>query len=281
VTVALATFVGRVADINRATAGNWGAFAAHRARLTSLIHALCGPGVHRLAILGAGNCNDIDLKWLLTRVSRIQLLDLDGEAVEHALIRQGLARCRCVEARGGVDLTGAAAVLARWSPMRVTNAEIDRYEKQCARMPALNDLLRCNVIVSACLLSQLISPLVDSLGAEHPRLLGLVQRVRDQHLQILIRHLRRGGRALLASDFVSSDTCPALLDAPENAVESVATAALQDGNFFTGTNPLVVLERLQALGGLKIGDIHLLRPWRWRISHTRAFLVYALTFRAL
>src|SRR5262245_1093836 len=104
-TAALATLVARVAAINHATAGNWDPFTAHRARVTSLICALCGAGVDRLAILGAGNCNDIDLQRLLRCASKIQLLDLDGEALEHALIRQGLGRSRRVETHGGIDLT--------------------------------------------------------------------------------------------------------------------------------------------------------------------------------
>jgi len=37
---AVATLVDRVASLNRATAGNWDVFEAHRARLTSLVSGL-------------------------------------------------------------------------------------------------------------------------------------------------------------------------------------------------------------------------------------------------
>jgi hypothetical protein len=293
VTATGATLVDRIRSTNRATVGNWDLFAAHRGRMTSLIAALCGPGVDRLAILGAGNCNDIDLHRLLKRASRIQLLDLDGESLERGVAGQQLTCCRRVEILAGIDVTGAAAALperrsavdslrnATDHVAAVTDADIDGYRQRLGAVPFWQNVAGCNVIVSGCLLSQLISPLIDVLGAGHPGLLGLVQLVRDQHLNVLTRHLGRQGRALIASDFVSSDTCPAVLDLPNDAIESLATAALQDRNFFTGTNPLVVLQRLSALAGPAVANVRLLKPWRWRMTERRAFLVYALTFRTV
>ena len=237
----------------------------------------------RLAILGAGNCNDLDLHRLLTRASRIQLVDLDGEALHEGVARQALTRSRRIEQLTGVDVTGAAsAPLQSSSHLRsVTDTDLDQYQHRLGYVPSLPDVAGCDVIVSACLLSQLVSSLVDLLGPEHPRLLGLTQLVRDQHLRALTTHLASGGRALLASDFVSSDTCPAVLGVSDDDVESLATAALHDRNFFTGTNPLIVMQRLQQLAETGVDDVRLLRPWRWRISDRRAFLVYALTFRGV
>ena len=45
-------------DLNRETAANWAAFERHRQRMTALIAQAPGD---RCALLGAGNCNDIDL----------------------------------------------------------------------------------------------------------------------------------------------------------------------------------------------------------------------------
>ena len=106
---ASATLVENARRANRATAGNWELFAPHRARLTSIIGSLCGAGVERLAIVGAGNCNDIDLGRLLAKASRIQLLDIDDEAVEQGVTRQGFASSPHVEVLGGVDVTAPAS----------------------------------------------------------------------------------------------------------------------------------------------------------------------------
>src|SRR2546428_6211404 len=112
-------------------------------------------------------------------------------------------------------------------------------------------------------MSSRIATVVDALGAGQPRLLRLVTLVRDQHLRVLAALLAAGGRGLLVSDLVSSDTCPALRNAPDHALQAIADRALAEQNFFTGTNPRVVAERL---GELPVSDVHLLRPWRWRIG---------------
>src|SRR5262249_4311144 len=177
------------------------------------------------------------------RASTSQLVDLDGDALDRGVARQGLARSRFIQRLAGVDVTGAASALpCRSHAGSTTDTGLDRYQERLDAGPSLPRVTGCDVVVSACLLSQLISPLVELLGADHPRLLGLTQLVRDQHLRVLRTHLARGGRALLASDFVSSDTCPAVLDCPDDGVESLAAAALHDRNFFTGTNPLIVMQ---------------------------------------
>ena len=45
---------------------------------------------NEVAILGAGRCNDIDLKYLLQYFKKIVLVDLDYEAMKEALKQQGL-----------------------------------------------------------------------------------------------------------------------------------------------------------------------------------------------
>ena len=53
---------------NAAVADAWARFAPHRARVMELLLAAAeGRTFPRLALLGAGNCNDVDLKRLLER----------------------------------------------------------------------------------------------------------------------------------------------------------------------------------------------------------------------
>src|SRR5437660_103300 len=59
---------------NRETAEGWQPFAEHRARVTGLLL----PGARRLAVLGAGNCNELDLTALGDAYREIHLADPDG-----------------------------------------------------------------------------------------------------------------------------------------------------------------------------------------------------------
>ena len=265
----------RVAAANRQTAANWDIFGEHRAHLTGIIRALCDQGVDRLAILGAGNCNDIELYGLLECARIIDLADLDADAIKTGVEKQGLAGCRRIAARGGIDVTGAAHCFS-WSKTP-TDKDIDRYQKKLCSLP-FKIAGGYDVVISACLLSQLISAVVDLLGPGHPRLFELIKALRDQHLQLLVSLLRKRGRALLVSDFVSSDSCPALLETSDGALQSLALAALRERNFFTGTNPLAVTKRLHAIASKLLDDVRLLWPWKCQISEKRAYLVCALTF---
>ena len=52
---------------NRSTRGHWTYFASHRAEIQKLLVTDVGPptAARRLCVLGAGNCNDVDLNTLL------------------------------------------------------------------------------------------------------------------------------------------------------------------------------------------------------------------------
>jgi hypothetical protein len=73
--------------LNRDTADSWHRYSEHRARVTAL-----APGGDSCAVLGAGNCNDLDLDALTGRYREIHLIDLDAEALERARARQTCCR---------------------------------------------------------------------------------------------------------------------------------------------------------------------------------------------
>ena len=268
----------RFSALNRQTAANWSAFSEHRTRVTDLILASCGAAVGRLAILGAGNCNDVDLRALLPVVGSLDLFDVDGEAVRRGVERQQFEGCDRIHIHAGVDVTGAAHCLEPWGSRSPSEKELATYLSRLGLVPALPRAGACDVVVSSCLLSALISTIVDALGPEHPKTLDLVTRVRDQHIRVLAMQLAAGGRALLISDLVSSDTCPALFDAADETLPTLMNDVLATRNFFTGTNPIAVAHRLHTLLAHGVQDVRALGPWRWRISNARAYLVYALAF---
>lgn len=58
-----------------------------------------------LAIVGAGECNDIDLKRILPYFSKIALIDMDEEAMKGALCKYGLYNCDTIIVKP-ISLTG-------------------------------------------------------------------------------------------------------------------------------------------------------------------------------
>lgn len=64
----------------------WGAY---RQELTQFLLANCEKGQH-LAIMGAGHCNDVDLRKLAEHFSEITLIDFDDAAMTRAGKQQGV-----------------------------------------------------------------------------------------------------------------------------------------------------------------------------------------------
>ena len=81
----------------------------------------------------------------------------------------------------------------------------------------------------------------------------------------------------MMTDIVSSDTCPALLDFPENDLPRVLTDAINSRNFFTGLNPMVLFQLFSDDDYLAqlVGNIRMAQPWRWNLG-PRSYAVCAM-----
>lgn len=88
----------------------------YRKALTDLIlqdEEICDPSAAKkrsIAVLGAGPCNDLDLKRLTTHFGSIDLIDVDGESVMDGLINQGQEHCPNIHIKEG-SLTGVSQEL--------------------------------------------------------------------------------------------------------------------------------------------------------------------------
>ncbi|MEM7608594.1 MAG: hypothetical protein AAF411_24840, partial [Myxococcota bacterium] len=71
---------------NARLAGEWDRYAPHRRRVMALLAALL-HGKSRIALLGAGNGNDVDLRALIERDHELHLFDLDAAALARAKAR--------------------------------------------------------------------------------------------------------------------------------------------------------------------------------------------------
>ncbi len=259
-------------DNNRASADCAEPFADHRRRLTELIRSE-GSG-ESLALLGAGNCNDVDLGMLAGTFRTIDLLDLDLEAVERARARQPAAVAERLRLRAPVDLSGGFDQLPGFRGTtlpaeRLSNLPIPALERVLAAVPD-----RFDTVVSCCLLSQLMhSCYLVCKG--HPQLEAIAAALAVAHLRALTDLCRPGGRIIFVTDAVSSETYP-LEELWDQQPPAALLAQLEaSGNFLSGTAPVMVRRVFAGRQTMLEGPPRLIEPWLWRLSDQLSFLVYA------
>jgi hypothetical protein len=267
----------QLAERNRQTAANWDCFASHRQRLQTLLASQASAKHQTLCLLGAGNCNDLDLRWLCERFKRVTLVDLDLAAMEAGVSRQ-LGRPPANLKLAALDLTGVLAELASVS-RPATDEQCHAIELVCERLPAVERLTATyDVVVSSCVLSQIVESLTQGVGEAHRRFLPLIQALRRQHLRTLIGLTAPGGRSILVTDFVSSVTAGDMAAVPERQLRAYAERLLAQRNFFSGLNPMVLQqtfeEALRHAG--RPSRVQVTSPWRWDLG-PRLYLVTALT----
>jgi hypothetical protein len=277
------TVAERQARFNRSTQTHWQHFAQHRSRVQELI--LAGreltPG-GKLVALGAGNCNDLELPRLLEAFGEVHLVDIDPKALSAAADRQGVAGSCSLKLHAPVDLTGIANRVSEWKSAVPSLADVRQAvkESQAAEVPNVGGPF--DLVLSSCLLSQLVGYATDALGGEnHPGFRELLCEIRARHLKLLLDLLSPGGTGLLICDLVSSDSRDDLARVPEHELPGLVRKLASDRNFFSGLYPDAMLATLQnepRLAGLAT-DVRLLSPWLWRLGPLRTFLVYAIRFR--
>ena len=276
------SLAARSRELNHSTAPNWHLFSSHRERVTRLVlNALSHHSGGRVCVLGAGNCNDLSLSELAGQASEIHLIDIDGSALERATARvearpeheQG--ERAAVISHPGIDVTGLGS--------EVLNGSIsaDAIAERALRGPRLHIGQPFDVVVSAGLLTQLISIPVEALGQGHPELTKAILAIRSCHLRLMCDLLVPGGHGVLVTDVVSSETLPELAMCPAKRLPELMAHALLTRNFFTGTHPVGLIDDLQTGSpGTGVDGIALSEPWCWRMGPSRSHLVVALTFVA-
>lgn len=229
-----------------------------------LVHRLVSPTA-TICVLGAGNCNDLDLRDLILHGATLQLLDLDIAAVDEACVRAGIRDSErvslveidllsvCHESIGSVPLP---------DPSRDLTSDFD-------------------AVVSTCILSQLLDESLSEHDLAACDQVALAIDLRRAHLRLMAGLLRPGGVGILVSDLVSSDTCPDLkrVDASLRPGE-IMDAAVSSGNFFHGLNPYAVLRELSegTTNPVVVEDVRGHGPWLWDVTDRRTYLVFAASF---
>jgi hypothetical protein len=256
-------------------------FQTHRAHAMQLLMQFAGTPPGKLCVLGAGNCNDLNLPELLSRFREICLVDLDRAAPELAVARRLSApHLSRVHVAASTDVTGIYRLLQTATENPDIPLDSGAVLTLLAAAPPQFPGAPFDCVVSGCLLSQLIDSAQLALGANHASLFEVILALREQHLRTLVQTLAPGGRGLLISDFVSSQSLPQLMQIEASRLAPTLLQAIAAKNFFTGLNPFAIQNALQTnpqFAGT-LADIQLHHPWRWDIGR-KQFAVFAISFQ--
>jgi hypothetical protein len=264
---------------NQASVDRWEHFAAHRERVTALA---IEAGGQTLAVLGAGNCNDLDLAALGASFREIHLVDLDRGAVSRARARQPAAVAAKVFLHAPVDLSGAFARLARFRRCPPSDQQLAALpgasvDSVLTALPARHD-----VVLSTCVLSQILHGCAVALGPRHDHLPVLSCALVLAHLRSLALLLAPGGTGILVTDMASVETDPSREpcdDARDRAI--LASELERTHRAASGTGPAFlqrVLEDDDVITPLLAAPARRVEPWLWRFGDRVTYLVHAMVF---
>jgi hypothetical protein len=272
---------------NRNALAHYESFAGHRRRLTELLEGrarpFSGEGLPRLCVLGAGNCGDLDLQRLATHYRSIHLVDIDAEAVNAAVQRQNdPTRARLVP-HAPIDLSGLLASLDRWRQRHVTPDELLAHPRHIAARIAEQLGERFEVVVSACILSQLHFAIRNALSEQHPLFAAAAFTLTLTHLRTLARLAEPGGSCLLVSDIASEEMAPLEAVDESSDLRALLAQQIRSGAVFDTVRPdeMAAISSddptlKRELGAPSVADV-----WIWRNGPRRSFLVYALELARL
>jgi hypothetical protein len=262
---------------NRASQGCWTQFTDHRTLLTGLA---AESGGQRLLVLGAGNCNDLDLPALARSYREIHLADLDEEALQRARDRQPPEVQRALVLRAPVDLSGALPRLAELRHERPTPAQIAGLPGNIADQVSLELRGTYDTVMSTCLLSQIMHGTRRALG-EHPDLELVATALALGHLRAMARLVRPGGHGIFVTDTSTSEMYPPLEERCRKFSPLAVLGRLEETeNLLSGTRPSMIFEALtnDVVIGPQLQPPQLLEPWLWRMGKL-VLLVYGVVFK--
>lgn len=258
---------------NAAGADNQRTFADHRARLTALLRVLQrGEG---LCVLGAGNADDLELATLVRDFGEVHLVDLDGAALRRARARLPARFAARVVLHEEVDLTGLLDGLER------RGDDEGALERAASRAPELiaGGLGRTfDLVLSACVLSQLCAPFTRSLARTGAQWRAFLAAIGQAHFELMVRLLRPGGNGVALGDLYLGPATggPAVVRWAD--LDDRGVAALR-GGVMRLRDPQFLAELLAAPPLVdRVTGARLTEPWSWTVEGAR-MLVYAVLFQ--
>jgi hypothetical protein len=271
--------IERIADrqklANQLTRNYRERYADHRRHLMALLASVGGG--REIAILGAGNCTDLDLEQLARDFSRIHLFDLDGEALERA--RESFA----APARGRVmthsafDLSGLLGRLDEWGERFPDVSGVQRAAAEAIHALRRRIRQRFHVVLSDCILSQLLVPYRQHWLLPDPTWNLLSETITGIHLATVAGSVAEGGHGIIAFDVIDSSMAPELRGMSADDAAALEEVVCEHSARGSIVHPSEMVQRLSASALAPFIELpRLTRPWLWNTGDTQ--LVYGLSF---
>lgn len=277
--------LAREQKANQSTASEWERFRTHRDALTDqLLSGLpprdaAGPS---LCVLGAGNCNDLDLARLTRHFGSIHLVDLDRSAIERARERCAPEERRVIECHAPVDLSGLLDVLPRWKRMQLTPEELMRQPSSAVERLVQSVGRRFDRVLSACVWTQMHLAVLQELGAEHRLFTAVSRTLSLVHLRTVCALTEPGGKALFATEITANRWVNLASEPADGDWLSRMYAIEREGHTIAVARPsdlLAIAADDPVLRTQSFHDPH--RAWLWRQGPEQLFLTYALWIERL
>ncbi|HVY32169.1 MAG TPA: hypothetical protein VHB79_36785 [Polyangiaceae bacterium] len=258
---------------------DWQLYAEHREEFTKAVLSLAPERLGRLCVLGAGKCNDLDLARVSRAFSEVHLVDLLPAALASAVSREDATVRERLKPHAPVDLAVMSDKRgAKWKRQPPPASEIEAAASH-AKLAVLSRLPGpFDVVVSACVLTQLGFALTQTLGDAHASLAALRLATVRAHLQTLLELTAPGGKALFVSDLASSthyalDTLP-----PDANLRDVLQDVLAKRAFYHVAHPQLIRDELTSEAPDR--PVSELSPWLWTGPKSRTYLVYGYVLAA-
>ncbi|MEM9720507.1 MAG: hypothetical protein AAGA10_14700 [Bacteroidota bacterium] len=265
---------------NFQTRTSWNLYASHRKEVMELISAHQKTPNDTLCLLGAGNCNDVDLPSLLSSFSGVELFDLDKEAIEFALENQQVQGKPGIALHTGIDFSGIIPQLERWQIQAPSLKE----KRTCLDLMSRNNWTlpyreRYDLVVSCCMISQMLHAISRTQLSNRDQM-HLADWVRLYHLSHLIQLLTPSGTAILLSDVASTERVKESTNSSQLPNSEVLRTLVKEEKFFNGLNPFQMLREAQTHFSNQVYS-SLSSPWIWQFSPQKYFLTYAIVLEKL
>jgi len=235
----------------------------------------------RLCVLCAGNCNDLDLPFLLDHFAEVHLVDIDAQALAGGVERASAQDRTRLVTHGGIDLAGSIDRVDAWGDRFPSEDELADFVAESPRRIAAAVGETYDVVLSSCLLSQLCLPFQNALALGLLEWRRLFNAMASMHLATLAALTRSGGRCALACDVLSqggAEVQRLAATTPRDRLLVTLVQRIADGLLAPDPNPYRLLAMLQGpeLRALA-ADPHRTDPWLWDVG-ADVQLVYGLSF---
>lgn len=264
------TILSDQAAMNRSTAGQWAIYSSHREQMEKLI-APFSPG-GRICVLGAGNCNDLDLNWLTQVYAQAHLFDLDLDSLAAGVERQKPAKAASICLYAPFDLIGANKAMQCWRQKPPGDAEILGCISAIEQLPRNRE--QFDLVLSPCVLSQMLISARQSIGATHPLYPKLRAALLAHHLKMVYRSINPGGRGVIVVDLASTEDFGPVAGIKDHQLPDLMRTLIGSKKCFNALAPAALAQAVRE--HLNITVFSFTDPWLWHLGLAKSFVVFAL-----